>query len=87
MAEHCRSPELVEGGNRRRARDRAARRRSAAGCRNRATATPGSTRSQKPAFMPPGWTFGVVWPILYALLGISVAMILAEPPRRGGRPR
>jgi len=39
---------------------------------------------QKPSFMPPGWTFGVVWPILYALLGISVAMILAEPasPRR-----
>jgi benzodiazapine receptor len=35
---------------------------------------------EKPAFMPPGWTFGVVWPILYALLGISVAMILAEPP-------
>jgi len=39
---------------------------------------------QKPSFMPPGWTFGVVWPILYALLGVSVAMILAEPasPRR-----
>ena len=38
----------------------------------------------KPSFMPPGWTFGVVWPILYALLGIAVAMILAEPasPRR-----
>ena len=35
---------------------------------------------QKPFFMPPGWTFGVVWPILYALLGISLAMILAEPP-------
>jgi len=34
----------------------------------------------KPSFMPPGWTFGVVWPILYALLGISLAMILAEPP-------
>ena len=33
----------------------------------------------KPPFMPPGWAFGVVWPILYALLGISVAMILAEP--------
>lgn len=33
-----------------------------------------------PAFMPPGWTFGIVWPILYALLGISLAMILAEPP-------
>ena len=30
--------------------------------------------------MPPGWAFGVVWPILYALLGIALAMILAEPP-------
>ena len=40
---------------------------------------------QKPSFMPPGWLFGVVWPILYALLGIALAMILAEPssPRRG----
>ena len=41
----------------------------------------------KPSFMPPGWMFGVVWPILYALLGISLAMILAEPPsdrRRNG---
>jgi len=35
---------------------------------------------QKPFFMPPGWAFGVVWPILYALLGISLAMVLAEPP-------
>lgn len=34
----------------------------------------------KPPFMPPGSVFGIVWPILYALLGISVAMILAEPP-------
>ena len=34
----------------------------------------------KPDFMPPGWVFGVVWPILYALLGIAVAMILALPP-------
>ena len=33
----------------------------------------------KPTFMPPGAAFGIVWPILYALLGISVAMILAEP--------
>ena len=33
----------------------------------------------KPFFMPPGWAFGVVWPILYILLGIAVAMILAEP--------
>ena len=34
----------------------------------------------KPNFMPPGWTFGVVWPILYALLGVALAMIIAEPP-------
>ena len=35
---------------------------------------------EKPFFMPPGWTFGVVWPILYVLLGIAVALILTEPP-------
>lgn len=35
---------------------------------------------QKPVFMPPGWTFGVVWPILYALLGVAFAMVVAEPP-------
>jgi benzodiazapine receptor len=35
---------------------------------------------QKPSFMPPGWAFGVVWPILYALLGIALAMVLCEPP-------
>jgi benzodiazapine receptor len=34
----------------------------------------------KPAFMPPGFLFGIVWPILYALLGLSLAMILAAPP-------
>ncbi len=34
----------------------------------------------KPAFMPPGWVFGLVWPILYAMLGIALAMVLAEPP-------
>ena len=34
---------------------------------------------RKPGFMPPGWLFGVVWPLLYALLGVAVAMILAEP--------
>jgi translocator protein len=27
----------------------------------------------KPFFMPPGWVFGVVWPVLYAMLGIAVA--------------
>ena len=34
----------------------------------------------KPFFMPPGWAFGVVWPILYALMGVALAMVLAEPP-------
>jgi tryptophan-rich sensory protein len=33
----------------------------------------------KPSFMPPGYAFGIVWPILYALLGIALAMVLAEP--------
>ena len=37
---------------------------------------------QKPTFMPPGPVFGIVWPILYALLGIALAMILAEPSDR-----
>lgn len=35
---------------------------------------------QKPSFMPPGFLFGIVWPFLYALLGVAVAMVLAEPP-------
>jgi translocator protein len=35
---------------------------------------------QKPVFMPPGWMFGVVWPIVYLLMGLSLAMILALPP-------
>ena len=34
---------------------------------------------QKPTFMPPGYLFGIVWPILYAMLGVALALILAEP--------
>ena len=34
----------------------------------------------KPPFMPPGWVFGVAWTTLYTLLGLSLAIILAEPP-------
>ena len=29
----------------------------------------------KPWFTPPGWVFGVVWPILYAMMGIAAAMV------------
>ena len=41
----------------------------------------------KPAFMPPGWVFGAAWTTLYILLGLALAMILAEPAsdrRRAG---
>jgi tryptophan-rich sensory protein len=38
----------------------------------------------KPFFMPPGWVFGAAWTLLYVLLGLSLAIILAEPnsPRK-----
>ena len=29
----------------------------------------------KPAFQPPSWAFGVVWPILYALMGIAAWLV------------
>ena len=29
----------------------------------------------RPSFTPPDWTFGVVWPILFVMMGISVFMI------------
>jgi translocator protein len=35
---------------------------------------------QKPFFMPPGWLFGLVWPILYVLLGLALALVLSAPP-------
>jgi tryptophan-rich sensory protein len=35
---------------------------------------------KKPSFMPPGFLFGIVWPILYALLGIALGMVVAQPP-------
>ena len=34
----------------------------------------------KPFFMPPGWVFGAAWTTLYALMGVALALILAEPP-------
>lgn len=39
---------------------------------------------EKPAFMPPGWAFGVAWTILYILMGLALAMVLHA---RGARAR
>jgi tryptophan-rich sensory protein len=40
----------------------------------------------RPPLAPPGWVFGVVWPILYALMGIGAARIwLAEHSRERSR--
>jgi len=38
----------------------------------------------KPSFMPPGWAFGVAWTILYILMGVAVAQVIAAdtPLRR-----
>jgi translocator protein len=38
----------------------------------------------KPSFIPPPLAFPIAWTILYALMGVALAMVLAEPasPRR-----
>jgi len=33
----------------------------------------------KPALYPPGFVFGIVWTMLYALMGIAIARVLAAP--------
>jgi tryptophan-rich sensory protein len=38
----------------------------------------------KPDIQPPGWVFGVVWPTLYLMLGLALAMVLNA---RGARDR
>jgi len=38
---------------------------------------------QKPALMPPGWVFGVVWSFLYILLGLALALVLHARRARG----
>ena len=35
-----------------------------------------------PTFYPPNWAFGVVWPVLYALMGVAVVLVV-----RAGRAR
>jgi len=37
-----------------------------------------------PAIQPPGWVFGVVWPTLYLMMGLALAMVLNA---RGARDR
>jgi translocator protein len=37
----------------------------------------------KPDWIPPGWVFGVVWTILYCLMGLSIAMILHARGAKG----
>ena len=32
---------------------------------------------EKSALTPPDWTFGVVWPILYAMMGFALALVCA----------
>lgn len=36
----------------------------------------------KPPFMPPSLAFPVAWTTLYTLMGVALAMILAQPPSR-----
>ena len=48
---------------------------------------PGSAWFQsllKPAIYPPPWTFGVVWPLLFTLLGVALYLVWREdhPSRR-----
>ena len=34
---------------------------------------------KKAPFTPPGYVFGIVWPILYTLMGISTYLIWSDP--------
>ncbi|MBM3596369.1 MAG: tryptophan-rich sensory protein [Alphaproteobacteria bacterium] len=38
---------------------------------------------EMPAIYPPGWLFGMVWTILYALMGFAMAVIAAAKGARG----
>ncbi len=42
-------------------------------------------RSWPSPFTPPGWVFGAVWPVLYLLIGLALAVVLnaRRAPGRG----
>lgn len=37
----------------------------------------------KPSYTPPGWLIGVVWVVLYTLMGISLFLVLDSKPESG----
>ena len=40
-------------------------------------------RLAKPSFMPPDWAFPVVWSLLYVLMGVALAIVIAARSARG----
>lgn len=44
------------------------------------------TSSIKPPLSPPGWLFGIIWPVLYLLMGIA-AYLIYQTPRTPGRKK
>ena len=41
----------------------------------------------RPPLSPPGWVFPVVWVILYALMGIAAALVMAAPAPQEAKAR
>jgi tryptophan-rich sensory protein len=38
----------------------------------------------KPTWMPPGWLFGPVWTVLYAIMGVALFLVLQKGWNTGG---
>ncbi|WP_254766250.1 TspO/MBR family protein [Salinilacihabitans rarus] len=38
---------------------------------------------EKPAFYPPGWLFGVVWTVLFSLMGLALYLVVRRGLDRG----
>ncbi len=45
------------------------------------------TELNQPPLAPPGWLFPVVWVILYALMGIAAALVMAAPAPQDAKAR